>query len=125
MKTIQEIYDGNLDQSIRTFLNQVTFPETPVKPRGPIKGDSAGYAEYAKKLSAYEDEMLYYRRERGEAQRILYGLEEELRIFLIELSGWQGHPKAQNAWNYAYDKGQGFGYYEVYNNLCDLHDYFA
>lgn len=125
MKTIQEIYDGNLDQSIRTFLNQVTFPETPVKPRGPIKGDSAGYAEYAKELEVYEQKMITYRREVEEAKSVKRSLEEELRLFLIELSGWQGHPKADKAWSYAWQKGHSSGYYEVYNVLCDLHDYFA
>lgn len=125
MKTIQEIYNGELDKSIREFLNQVTFPETPVKPRLPQKGDSAEYAEYAKELAVYEEKMIHYRQESGEAQRVLYGLEEELRLFLIELSGWQDHPKAYNAWSYAWEEGHSSGYYKVYQSLCDLHDYFA
>jgi len=125
MQTIQEIYNGDLDKSIREFLNQVTFPETPVKPRKPVGSASTEWAEYAKELAVYEEQMIHYRQERDEAQRVLYGLEEELRLFLIELSGWQGHPKADNAWSYAWDEGHSSGYYEVYNILLDLHDYFA
>lgn len=125
MKTIQEIYDGNLDQSIRAFLAQVTFPEHPGPVRKPISSASTEWAEYAKELAAYEEQMLHYRHERGEAQRMLYGLEESLRLFLIELSGWQGNPKADNAWSYAWQEGHSSGYYEVYLILCNLYDYFA
>lgn len=125
MKTIQEIYNGNLDQSIREFLGQVKFPEAPVKPRSPQKGTSSDYAEYAKELAIYEESMIHYRRERDESTSILYSLEDELRLFLIELSGWQGHPKEDNAWSFACGQGQSSGYYEVYLILCDLHDYFA
>ena len=128
MKTIQEIYTetGNmLSHTINAFISQVSYPETPVKPRLPQKGDSADYAEYAKELAVYEEQMIHYRQERGEAKRVLYGLEEELRLFLIELSGWQSHPKADNAWSYAWQEGHSSGYYEVYQILCDLHDYFA
>lgn len=125
MKTIQEIYEYDLGQAIREFLDQVKFPETPVKPRGPIKGDSAEYAEYAKELAIYEEKMIHYRQERGEAQKVLYGLEDELRLFLIEHSGWKDHPKAVDAWNYAWQQGHSSGYYEVYLILLGLHDYFA
>ena len=128
MQTIQEIYEetGNmLSHTINSFISQVSYPEKPVKPRTPMTGGSGDYAEYAKELAVCEEQMIHSRQERDEAQRILYGLEEELRLFLIELSGWQGHPKADKAWSYAWSKGSSSGYYEVYNILLDLHDYFA
>jgi len=125
MKTIQEIYNGDLYQSIQEFLGQVKFPEAPVKPRSPQKGTSSDYAEYAKELAFYEESMIHYRRERDESTSILYSLEDELRLFLIEISGWKDHPKADKAWSYAWQEGHSSGYYKVFSILCELYDYFA
>ena len=127
MKTIQEIYDNsdNLYQAINDFLAQVTYPETPVRPRKPSGDTAAVYAEYAEKLAVYEEQMLHYRYERDQALAVKSQLEDELSLFLIELSGWKDHPKADNAWAYAWQEGHSSGYYEVYVNLCDLYEYFA
>jgi len=87
MQTIQEIYNGDLDKSIREFLNQVTYPETPVRPRKPSGETSVDYANYAKELEVYEKQKLQFLSEKGRYLAVREGLEDELRLFLIELSG--------------------------------------
>lgn len=128
MKTIREIYDNNgrLFESINEFLTQLETPKVDVpRPKKPTEDTSEAWEKYAKDLAAYEQAYQNYKKLSDGFYERRLAMEKELRLFLLERSGWLGHPNQDNAWKYAWEEGHSEGYYRVYAILLDLHEYFA
>jgi len=104
------------------FEVKCAYPKPPVKPRLGVKHNSKDALNYAKalenyecKLKAYEQEMKIYHRMQGE-------LDQKFKEEALEYCGLSTHPKKNEAFSKAYDRGHHAGKHEVLDELEELAD---
>lgn len=96
------------------YKNTVTIPNKPYRPVHPgVAASAQEYRDYADKLEAYEKEMKPYREAKQSHQDKEVELYEAFRTDALEEAGLTGHPAADRAYSYAYDRGRSGGMNDI------------
>lgn len=90
------------------MMQDVPYPKAPKKDR---VGVASGI--YAKQKAKYDAEMVVYRDKQRERKA-------EFKVEALRYCRLTNHPKAEKAFDYAWEKGHANGYMEVVNELLDL-----
>lgn len=104
------------------------YQSAPTKPYLSKNHTSKEAADYAKALAAYDKEYELYKKERTKAQKHNADANEQLEIYMKEVSGLNRivpKDKQSKVWSKAWEDGHSNGYGEVYGHLSSLVDLFA
>ena len=104
------------------YKNKVEYPSKPVKPRLGKNATSVEAKVYAEALESWEKNMEDWRDKIKEYRKIDNQLYMLFKRDALDDTGLTNHPKAEKAWEMAWDRGHSSGYYEVYQQLCELSD---
>lgn len=99
----------------------------PVKPLKPFEQTPAATRAYADALEVYEADMAEYTAWLVDAKRYNNAIETAIEDFIKKESGLNTsvpEPYRANVWRKAWNDGHSGGYYEVYQELCELVDIF-
>lgn len=104
------------------YKNQLTYPTKPKKPLLDRNATSVEAKHYAEVLEQWEKDMDVYREEVKEYRKEENRLYEQIKKDCLEDVGLLNHPKADKAWEWAWEHGHSSGYSEVYQVLCGITD---
>lgn len=128
--TQSEIYDTfqncGLYEIIKTLENLRVHVPRPNKPIQPKDISSTGYREYADKLKTYEVELEEYRNDQAKCSIFNIKVDVLIHDFVCEESGLNTIPEQyrNKVFSKAWSDGHSGGYYEVYQELCELVEIF-
>ena len=104
------------------YENKMEYPTKVRKPLLPKIHNSETVKEYAQKLQVYEEEYAAYQVILAEYRNETNRLWNEFKKDAIDDVGLLNHPKADKAYNMAYERGHSEGLYSIYDELCEIAD---
>ena len=105
------------------------YPESIERPTKPIlsnKPKSAEALDYAYKLKEYEDLIIIYEEQKKNRQKKINEIDDIIEEFIKDVACLKNVPEKyrDKVYSKAYSDGHSGGFYEVYQNLCELVDIF-
>lgn len=126
VKTLQAF--GNVDAAIEYAKTQYgAYPKENLrKPVLPVRHDSELIAKYYAEYMEYEKALEMSNKKQKAYQYKVNEINEIIIDFIKEESGLNTIPEQYraNVYSKAYEKGHGFGFYEIYSELCSLVELF-
>ena len=104
------------------YKNEMECPKKPKKPFLQNFHTSEKAYEYAQELHTYEIELNEYQNRMKAYRQHSNDLHNLFKKDALDDVGLKDHPKAEKAWEMAYEKGRSEGNYSVYQELCELAD---
>ena len=122
-----ENYSGDINRGIEFSENR--YPEPPNRPSKPIlsnKPTSDEVFAYAHKLKEYEDLIIIYDEQKNNRLEKIDEINDIVEEFIKDVAGIKNVPEKyrEKVYSKAYSDGHSGGFYEVYQNLCELVDIF-
>ena len=105
------------------YVPDMVLPDRPEKPHLQAKHNSRDVEDYAIALIDYEGRFIIYQKDMLLYRELESKCYQDFKVDALEDSGiGVDHPKAEKAFTMAWERGHASGYYEVYQELCDLAD---
>lgn len=102
------------------FTPPIEYPIAPAKPRLRPHHTAEDAKQYADHLTNYEATMIIYKKKKKAFQSVERKLYELLKEECLKECGIADHPKADKAWNMAWQKARSEGFEAVLYELEEL-----
>ncbi len=128
-QTLIDCYNSDVYSGI-TYAEslRLPYPDKPTKPVLKKDHNSKDLAEYSVLLSAWEEKMNDYTKDKGAYQIRSAEIDSSIESFIKDVSGFDStvpDDKKDKVWSKAWSDGHSCGYGEVYGCLCGLVELFS
>jgi len=95
----------------------IPYPNRPNKPFLAGNHSSKEASDYANALAKWEDDMVAHRMQLAAYREAQVKLDEHFKQDVLKEFGLEGHPKAKQVWDLAWEEGCSMGYEGVANRV--------
>lgn len=104
------------------YENKIEYVRKPSKPSASNIDTAQEAKKFADDMVIYESKLKEYQEKNEQYQKEQRRIFQQFKVDALEEVGLTNHPKSEQAFNLAYERGHSGGYSDVYNELLDLAD---